>query len=86
MTDPTTALREVLELSNKARDAEESREYGSANDLYAELEGAAVNLVRDHGPALLSALEDARRWQHLADQHSVAWADDIDAEIEEGEG
>ena len=65
MTDPTTALREVLELSNKERDAEENREYGAANDLYAELEGAAVNLVRDHGPALLSALEDARRYRAM---------------------
>lgn len=68
MTDPTTALREVLALSNKERDAEENREYGAANDLYADLQGAAVNLVRTHGPALLSALEDARRLDWLSDR------------------
>lgn len=72
MTDPTAALREVLALSNKERDAEENREYGAANDLYAELQVAAVNLVRDHGPALLSALEDGARLDWLADQMRIA--------------
>lgn len=33
-----------------------------------------------------SALEDARRWRHVANKRSVAWADDIDAAIAEGEG
>lgn len=82
VADPTTALREVLALSNKERDAEENREYGAANDLYADLQGAAVNLVRDHGPALLSALEDARRYRFLAADHSLAWEEELDAAID----
>jgi len=38
---------------------------GTDNDAYQEGCEDAFRLVRTHGPALLAALEDARRWRKL---------------------
>lgn len=71
MTDPTTALREVLALSEAVDSALEDQRTNDAEWLRDQHLLMAEELLNAHGPALLSALEDARRldWLSDRDQH-----------------
>lgn len=82
MADPTTELREVLALSARFKawecagdelrcDDGNGCECEMAGNLCPDAPGGALAFIDKHGPALLSALEDARRldWLSDRDQH-----------------
>ena len=67
-----TILREAVELL-----------YGCPDEDVAELHAELADKALEH---LASLAADAERWRYVADEHSLVWADEIDAAIDAARG